>query len=184
MEDKLVQSEDQLQLPPHASVDDVVLAIRHIFSKPHIQRVTIEPGRPISVVWHRRPGQTIESLPAPMTAMQVLSNIRLEEMPSVVSMEGKPQHSPHEVMVTAMNWVCGKGLYPTHILLNRRSVMRRWLGIPPNYPLYNKVLGMDVLVDDDIYHDSFVILGCRQKVGSYQDAVYALKVNMETPSGS
>lgn len=171
---ELQKAVEEVLLPGYPRPEQVAEAVRKILTKPHIHRIVIEPGRPIKVWWRKKPGEMLMPEANGRSPHDIIREIELREFPPYPD-------NPTKTLFRAVRDIQMERLIPGYSIVGPGTILRRWLQISPGIPQYNRLLGMEVLMEESYDPEVLVVVGVPHAGAELESAALAIKINMEEP---
>ena len=169
----LIRSTDQLELPQ--TRQGVVDLVRRVLGKPFVERITIESGQPVEVVWTRPMSDSLEIDEPEESPDSVLSRVDLDRYTSSVG--------PKATIADAMIKMSLPGRHATHLFVDDIDRFKDWFGLPQMVELpefggtgFPNIMGLRLVEEPSLPPNSVVLLGSGFLEARMNEITHALLI--------
>ena len=169
----LIKSTDSLPLPQ--TRQGVVDLVRRVLGKPYVEKITIESGQPVEVIWTRTISDSLEIDDPDESTDSVLARVELDRFTSSVG--------PKETISDAMIKMSLPGRHATHLFVDDVDRFRDWIGLPQMVELpefgstgFKNFMGLRLVEATSLPTNSVVLMGSGFLEARMNEITHALLI--------
>ena len=164
----------RLELPK--TVEGRLGLLQQILTKPYVQKISMEVGKPVEVAWYRSPADSLLATAPEEDPKTTLSRVELVDL---------DEEDQETAVVSATAQVNLEGLVVSHFLCGDLKQLRQWMGLPRGFrfPIvegasHRRLFGVPLIETDELQPYVLVVCGSKLPSSRLSDIIYAVKISM------